>query len=230
MDISPARVTTGSVLAISSATTLLCAVVLASRLEAETIQACYELARGDLRRVNTPADCRHNEMPIAWDEIGPQGPPGPQGIEGPQGLVGPEGPPGPAGPAGICKRECNRNILSLFYFEADEVCPDEPTLVLHCDPYACSTDPDTPGCVDVCVSDSDCLPGYVCGATFIPFTLGECLPYVFTCDGGELLKAPNAEIISCVPYRCVGNSCRQTCGSTVDCAPGYACSADGNCV
>jgi hypothetical protein len=55
---------------------------------ATTIQACYNDTNGDLRRVNSPADCRKHETPISWSIVGPAGP---------QGLPGPQGPPGSSG-------------------------------------------------------------------------------------------------------------------------------------
>ena len=49
-----------------------------------TIQACYNNANGNLRRVNSASDCRYHETPISWS------------------IVGPAGPQGPAGPPGTC--------------------------------------------------------------------------------------------------------------------------------
>lgn len=80
------------------------------------ISGCI-LPSGQLRIIdtaNTPT-CRDNEMPVSWNQIGPQGPPGlqgpqgvpgaagpigPQGVQGPQGPQGPQGAPGPTGPQG----------------------------------------------------------------------------------------------------------------------------------
>jgi hypothetical protein len=59
-----------------------------------TIQACYNKTNGELRRVNSPADCRNHETAISWGVAGPAGP------QGPVGPQGPEGPQGPAGPGG----------------------------------------------------------------------------------------------------------------------------------
>jgi len=52
-----------------------------------TIQAC-EGVGGLLRIVQSSSDCRHHEIAISWNVVGPTGP------------AGPAGPPGPAGPAG----------------------------------------------------------------------------------------------------------------------------------
>src|SRR6266550_5954743 len=61
------------------------------------IQACYNKTNGDLRRVNSPADCKTHETSISWNIAGPAGP---AGAPGPSGAAGPAGPQGPVGPAG----------------------------------------------------------------------------------------------------------------------------------
>jgi len=76
----------------------LCAVALVALATAHAeppvnpIQACYNNTNGDLRRVNSAADCKNHETPISWNIAGPAGPQGPAGTQGP---VGPQGPPGP---------------------------------------------------------------------------------------------------------------------------------------
>jgi len=67
-----------------------------------TIQACYDKANGNLRRVKSASDCRYHETPISWNVAGPAGPPGPAG------------PQGPAGPPGTCAGSCaGANILTF---------------------------------------------------------------------------------------------------------------------
>jgi len=56
------------------------------------IFGCYQKHGGDLRIVKHPKACRHSEIPISWNKLGPQGPMGPAGPQGPQGLQGPAGP------------------------------------------------------------------------------------------------------------------------------------------
>ncbi len=53
-----------------------------------TIQACYDNANGNLRRVTSASQCRHNETPISWNSAGPAGPRGPAGPQGPAGAPG----------------------------------------------------------------------------------------------------------------------------------------------
>jgi hypothetical protein len=75
-----------------------------------TIQGCY-VTPGEhgLRLVAEASDCKRNETPIAWNQIGPVGATGPQGLTGdtgatgatgPQGLKGDTGATGPTGPQG----------------------------------------------------------------------------------------------------------------------------------
>ena len=53
-----------------------------------TIQACYDNANVNLRRVTSANQCRHNETPISWNIAGPAGPRGPAGPQGPAGAPG----------------------------------------------------------------------------------------------------------------------------------------------
>jgi hypothetical protein len=89
------------------------------------IHACYQKSDGSMRIVDAAADCRKNEIKIAWAQrgrtagpagdqglrgiqglqglqglIGPMGPQGPEGAQGPQGEPGIPGPVGPEGPVG----------------------------------------------------------------------------------------------------------------------------------
>lgn len=78
------------------------------------IQACYGKRGGWLRVVSDTSLCSpRRELPLIWNQVGPEGPPGatgpvgptgPQGSPGPQGpsgAIGPSGPPGPQGPSGV---------------------------------------------------------------------------------------------------------------------------------
>lgn len=60
-----------------------------------TIQACYNNANGNLRRVNAASDCRYHETPISWS------------------IVGPAGPQGPAGAPGTCPACAGGNIMTF---------------------------------------------------------------------------------------------------------------------
>ncbi len=68
------------------ATALIAFVTVYAAPAPSTIQACYNNANGNLRRVNSVSDCRYHETPISWGVVGPQGPAGPQGPVGPQGT------------------------------------------------------------------------------------------------------------------------------------------------
>jgi type VI protein secretion system component Hcp len=63
------------------------------------ISACYEKGSGKLRVTDTdtnkPKACTSDEVPLSWNQEGPQGPQGPQGAPGPAGPQGPAGGPPP---------------------------------------------------------------------------------------------------------------------------------------
>jgi len=59
--------------------------------DGNVIYGCYQKQGGELRIVGNTHSCRHNEIAVSWNKVGPQGP------AGPAGPTGPTGPPGPAG-------------------------------------------------------------------------------------------------------------------------------------
>jgi hypothetical protein len=75
-----------------------------------TVYACYNNAKGDLRRVAAPTDCDpKKETAITLNVPGPKGdkgdkgatgPQGPQGVKGDTGATGATGPQGAQGPTG----------------------------------------------------------------------------------------------------------------------------------
>lgn len=65
---------------------------------AQVINVCVENS-GTFRYAST-AGCKRNEVPLSWNQSGPQGPAGPQGPQGPAGVPGPQGPQGAPGPQG----------------------------------------------------------------------------------------------------------------------------------
>src|SRR5439155_24411559 len=79
----------------------------ASLPDSAMLQACYNTVNGNLR-LSSPdgIPCSNAELPISWNQTGPEGPAGPPGAQGaagaagPQGLQGAQGPQGPAGPQG----------------------------------------------------------------------------------------------------------------------------------
>jgi hypothetical protein len=57
-----------------------------------TISGCYSKSGGALRIIDaTVAQCKSNETPISWNEVGLQGSIGPGGPQGPQGATGAAG-------------------------------------------------------------------------------------------------------------------------------------------
>ena len=69
-------------------------------VDTSVIHACRNTTNGNLRVVDSAADCRTPEAAIAWNVVGPAGPAGPAGSAGPPGPAGADGQPGPQGPAG----------------------------------------------------------------------------------------------------------------------------------
>lgn len=65
------------------------------------ITACYDKTQGDLRVVETGAECRKYEHVLSWNERGVPGPTGPTGAQGPQGDQGPQGEQGVQGERGL---------------------------------------------------------------------------------------------------------------------------------
>lgn len=68
---------------------------------AGVIHGCYNATNGSQRIIDTSVQsCKTNEVPIQWNQTGPQGPLGPQGPQGPLGQQGPQGPQGAPGTPG----------------------------------------------------------------------------------------------------------------------------------
>jgi hypothetical protein len=98
-------------------------VVIESLAGGNEITACANNQTGDVRIVESSADCRPSEHLEMWNIQGPEGPPGPQG---PQGSPGPQGPTEPQGPAGISGYEIVFNSSSTNsdkFKDAVVVCP-----------------------------------------------------------------------------------------------------------
>ena len=66
------------------------------------ISGCYKRSGGTLRVIDSAVDrCDSRaEVPITWNQIGPQGPEGPVGLTGPEGPQGPQGLQGETGATG----------------------------------------------------------------------------------------------------------------------------------
>lgn len=73
--------------------------VVRSNAPTSTIQACEGIG-GLLRIVQSPNDCRHHEVAISWNVVGPAGPKGNTGATGAQGVAGAAGAKGDTGATG----------------------------------------------------------------------------------------------------------------------------------
>jgi Collagen triple helix repeat (20 copies) len=73
------------------------------KAQSNTVNVCYDVKNGQLRKVDSSTACKSGEMFLSWNIVGPAGPQGPQGIpgyQGPKGDAGATGPQGPQGPKG----------------------------------------------------------------------------------------------------------------------------------
>jgi hypothetical protein len=76
---------------------------------AGVIHGCYQKTAngvqppGSLRVIDPGSgqSCNGYEVPLTWNQTGPQGPTGPKGDKGDPGPAGPQGVPGPVGPQGV---------------------------------------------------------------------------------------------------------------------------------
>ena len=80
-------------------TAALLTVISARGAIAQEIHACVNPS-GKLRIVTSAADCGSNEIPLSWNQSGPQGEPGEDGMDGTDGGQGPIGSQGSTGPQG----------------------------------------------------------------------------------------------------------------------------------
>ncbi|MEJ7731732.1 MAG: MYXO-CTERM sorting domain-containing protein, partial [Polyangiaceae bacterium] len=90
-----------------------------------------------------------------------------------------------------------------------------------CAPYTCL---DAEGCKESCLVDADCLPTHRCDD-------GACVPREPSCDG-EVFVDADGNHDDCAPYSCdpASPSCKTSCQSAADCAPGFVCDGAGQCV
>jgi hypothetical protein len=65
------------------------------------IEGCYQKNHGQLRLVDSAADCMRSERNISWNQAGQTGAQGVPGPAGEKGEVGAQGPPGPPGSGGL---------------------------------------------------------------------------------------------------------------------------------
>ena len=85
-----------------------------------------------------------------------------------------------------------------------------------CAPYACAGDGMT--CQTECESSAQCAAGATCNPA-----RSECTSYSSVCADPFTRKAPDGNLSSCAPYKCVAGNCQQQCVQSSDCAQGYTC-------
>ena len=64
------------------------------------ISGCYQKNQGQLRVVDSAADCHSSEVPLSWNQTGVGGSQGATGATGPIGATGVQGPKGDTGTQG----------------------------------------------------------------------------------------------------------------------------------
>jgi MYXO-CTERM domain-containing protein len=114
---------------------------------------------------------------------------------------------------------CNQGVATLAaQCDGFGACPAEQST--PCAPYAC----DAGACKSTCQSDKDCAAGASCSPT-----TDECVAGA-VCTGPSTSRNAQGSVVECKPYACSGGTCRTSCGSIQDCAPGFVCSGSGKCV
>jgi hypothetical protein len=134
---------------------------------------------------------------------------------------------------------------------SDSDCPDPTTQYCSADTTACANkDQDGASCSDdgtclhsACVEgvccDTTCedvcksctLPGLVGSCAALedpPLSLG-CVPIDYCLEDGITYVDELLQESDCTPYRCIGR-CLQSCNASSECAPGYVCDGDHQCV
>jgi hypothetical protein len=110
------------------------------------ISGCYQKNEGNLRVIDTTTTaCNTSEVPISWNQTGPQGAQGPQGPRGDKGdkgekgdkgdagAQGPQGERGEQGPPGRTVPDTDTYYIPEYVFEDGEVGANaEAEVVVDC--------------------------------------------------------------------------------------------------
>ncbi|MCA9528461.1 MAG: hypothetical protein KC549_19385, partial [Myxococcales bacterium] len=91
-------------------------------------------------------------------------------------------------------------------------------IVQPCFPYAC--DPDTGTCELSCTVNWQCAGGAVCNGV-----TNQCAVQGYSCDTAYSVLTPTGQSGDCWGYLCVAGTCRNTCGTDIECKQqeGYRC-------
>ncbi len=120
---------------------------------------------------------------------------------------------------GLSCREasCNAGIATLpESCNGSGACPGAKTS--DCGAFACSGT----GCATSCDDDDDCGPKFLCDTA-----TSECVARdTARCVDDFTLRDPNGVDVDCLPYRCEGEACLDTCARTTDCSSSYVCDPD----
>ena len=91
---------------------------------------------------------------------------------------------------------------------------------VFCGTYVCADG----ACKTRCDDDRDCDDGSACSAT------SECESTSRCSDDSSGVIDANGETTSCSPYRCEGGTCGEECELSSDCAAGFVCESNGQCI
>jgi len=129
---------------------------------------------------------------------------------------------GAKSPGPDCNSTCLGNVATVYRKDDGGNC--QAWFRFACAPYDC--DEAAGLCRQLCQSDMDCAQGSQCDTS-----TGMCAMVSARCADASTVKMPNGQTQSCLPYKCLGGSCRNVCVSNGDCGSGYMCnSSAGACV
>jgi MYXO-CTERM domain-containing protein len=121
-------------------------------------------------------------------------------------------------PENECADDGTTSCASILLCDGNGACVTSNAV---CAPYTCL---DAEGCKESCLVDADCLPTHRCDD-------GACVLREPSCDG-EVFVDADGNRDDCAPYSCdpASPSCKTSCQSAADCAPGFVCDGAGQCV
>jgi len=116
------------------------------------------------------------------------------------------------------KVSCKDGIASGPLCDGAGTCSDQR---FSCSPYICGAS----ACLTSCKDDRECSLDARCDAK-----TKRCIKSD-VCDGDHTLTKADGTTADCSPFRCSGELCKKTCGTSSDCVAGLLCEVEtGNCV
>lgn len=118
-----------------------------------------------------------------------------------------------------CGSSCDDAVLEPATCDGEGHCQPGPS---HACPggFACATDR---ACHDRCEVDADCRSGLGCRDA-------ECVPRAVYCSERSTLHTLDGDEQSCAPFACVSGACLESCASAAQCAEGFVCDENDECI